>query len=164
MSCPISKKAMPRLRKRWPHCKEIFLPDNAKRLQADGYTTLNFDYRYFGESGGEPRSRLFELIHSLPDNLKERASVGNPSDCRRRPGGAAGRVRHRAGGLLPARRGAGYGPGQTWAGGLRPGSDARVCLEGVLHSGIGPGHIPITRIRRLEGLGLTSVASSYSPA
>ncbi|MCE2484901.1 MAG: hypothetical protein J4F42_05275 [Desulfurellaceae bacterium] len=77
---------MPRLRKRWPHCKEIFLPDNAKRLQADGYTTLNFDYRYFGESGGEPRSRLFELIHSLPDNLKERTSVGNPSDCRRRLG------------------------------------------------------------------------------
>ena len=36
--------------------KEIFLLDNAKRLQADGYITLNFDYRYFGESGGEPRS------------------------------------------------------------------------------------------------------------
>ena len=23
---------MPKLRKRWPHCKEIFLPDNAERL------------------------------------------------------------------------------------------------------------------------------------
>ena len=41
--------------------KEIFLPDNAKRLQADGYITLNFDYRYFGESGGEPRSRLIPM-------------------------------------------------------------------------------------------------------
>lgn len=41
--------------------KEIFLLDNAKRLQADGYITLNFDYRYFGESGGEPRSRLIPM-------------------------------------------------------------------------------------------------------
>lgn len=38
--------------------KEIFLPSNAERLRAEGYITLNFDYRYFGESGGEPRSRL----------------------------------------------------------------------------------------------------------
>ena len=45
MSCPISKKALPKLRKRWPHCKEIFLPDNAKRLEADGDITLSFDYR-----------------------------------------------------------------------------------------------------------------------
>ena len=29
--------------------KEMYLPDNAKRLQAEGYVTLNFDYRYFGE-------------------------------------------------------------------------------------------------------------------
>lgn len=32
--------------------KEMFLLENAKRLQAEGYITLNFDYRYFGESGG----------------------------------------------------------------------------------------------------------------
>lgn len=41
--------------------KEMFLLENAKRLQAEGYITLNFDYRYFGESGGEPRSRLLPL-------------------------------------------------------------------------------------------------------
>src|SRR5439155_954543 len=38
--------------------KEMWLPNNAARLRAEGYVTLNFDYRYFGESGGEPRSRL----------------------------------------------------------------------------------------------------------
>src|SRR5256885_9550676 len=38
--------------------KEMMLPKNAERLRAEGYLTLNFDYRYFGESGGEPRSRL----------------------------------------------------------------------------------------------------------
>jgi fermentation-respiration switch protein FrsA (DUF1100 family) len=38
--------------------KEMWLPENAKRLRAEGYITLNFDYRFFGESGGEPRSRL----------------------------------------------------------------------------------------------------------
>lgn len=41
--------------------KEMYLPENAKRLQTEGYVTLNFDYRYFGESGGEPRSRLIPL-------------------------------------------------------------------------------------------------------
>jgi uncharacterized protein len=38
--------------------KEMWLPQNAERLRAEGYVTLLFDYRYFGESGGEPRSRL----------------------------------------------------------------------------------------------------------
>lgn len=38
--------------------KEMWLPDNAERLEAEGYITLVFDYRFFGESGGEPRSRL----------------------------------------------------------------------------------------------------------
>jgi hypothetical protein len=41
--------------------KEMMLPDNAKRLRAEGYITLNLDYRYFGESGGEPRSRLIPM-------------------------------------------------------------------------------------------------------
>ena len=41
--------------------KEMMLPENAKRLRAEGYVTLNFDYRYFGESGGEPRSRLIPM-------------------------------------------------------------------------------------------------------
>lgn len=38
--------------------KEVWLPTNAKRLVREGYVTLNFDYRHFGESGGEPRCRL----------------------------------------------------------------------------------------------------------
>lgn len=41
--------------------KEMWLPQNAARLRAAGYVTLNFDYRYFGESGGEPRCRLIPL-------------------------------------------------------------------------------------------------------
>lgn len=41
--------------------KEMWLPQNAERLRAAGYVTLNFDYRYFGESGGEPRCRLIPL-------------------------------------------------------------------------------------------------------
>src|SRR5262245_56872592 len=41
--------------------KEMFLPNNAERLRAEGYLTLNFDYRYFRESGGEPRSRLIPI-------------------------------------------------------------------------------------------------------
>jgi len=41
--------------------KEMYLPNNAERLRAEGYVTLNFDYRYFGESGGEPRCRLIPM-------------------------------------------------------------------------------------------------------
>lgn len=38
--------------------KEVWLPKNAEALNAAGYATLNLDYRFFGESGGEPRCRL----------------------------------------------------------------------------------------------------------
>lgn len=38
--------------------KEVWLPAHAERLVAAGYATLNFDYRGFGESGGQPRGRL----------------------------------------------------------------------------------------------------------
>ncbi len=38
--------------------KEIHIPANAEYMRRRGYVTLRFDYRYFGESGGEPRSRL----------------------------------------------------------------------------------------------------------
>ena len=41
--------------------KEMHLPNNAARLRAEGYITLNFDYRYFGASGGEPRCRLIPM-------------------------------------------------------------------------------------------------------
>lgn len=41
--------------------KEMYLPNNAARLRAEGYVTLNFDYRYFGASGGEPRCRLIPM-------------------------------------------------------------------------------------------------------
>lgn len=38
--------------------KEVWLPEYAEHLCERGYVTLNFDYRGFGESGGEPRRRL----------------------------------------------------------------------------------------------------------
>jgi uncharacterized protein len=42
--------------------KEVWLPSHAERMVAAGYITLNFDYRYFGESTGEPRCRLLPRI------------------------------------------------------------------------------------------------------
>ncbi len=41
--------------------KEQALPEYAEKLAAAGLVTLIFDYRTFGESEGEPRSRLFPL-------------------------------------------------------------------------------------------------------
>ncbi len=38
--------------------KEVWLGQHAAALNQAGYATLNIDYRYFGESGGEPRCRL----------------------------------------------------------------------------------------------------------
>jgi fermentation-respiration switch protein FrsA (DUF1100 family) len=38
--------------------KEVWLPPHAERMVEAGYLTLNFDYRTFGESSGEPRCRL----------------------------------------------------------------------------------------------------------
>lgn len=38
--------------------KEIWFPVYAERFREAGYITLTFDYRFFGESGGEPRQRL----------------------------------------------------------------------------------------------------------
>ena len=41
--------------------KEMCLPDYAEKFAAAGFATLVFDYRYFGDSEGEPRCQLFPL-------------------------------------------------------------------------------------------------------
>ncbi len=41
--------------------KEQGLPDVAERFVAAGFVTLAFDYRYFGDSEGKPRSQIFPL-------------------------------------------------------------------------------------------------------
>jgi uncharacterized protein len=41
--------------------KEQALPDFAERFAAAGFAVMVFDYRFFGESEGEPRSQVFPL-------------------------------------------------------------------------------------------------------
>lgn len=38
--------------------KEVWLPRHAEAMNRAGYVTLHLDYRYFGESEGQPRCRL----------------------------------------------------------------------------------------------------------
>jgi hypothetical protein len=47
--------------------KEMVLPAYAERFAAAGYACLAFDFRFLGESGGEPRGQLFaaEQIEDL---------------------------------------------------------------------------------------------------
>ncbi len=42
----------------WCYTKEVVIPHYAKHFQALSCATLAFDYRRFGESGGEPRQHL----------------------------------------------------------------------------------------------------------
>ena len=46
--------------------KEAILPGFAERFVAAGYVTLIFDYRFFGDSEGEPRNQLLPL-HQVED-------------------------------------------------------------------------------------------------
>ncbi len=39
--------------------KEMYLPEYAKKWASEGFVVLVFDYRYFGESAGQPRQRLW---------------------------------------------------------------------------------------------------------
>jgi fermentation-respiration switch protein FrsA (DUF1100 family) len=48
--------------------KEIYLSNYAERFVSDGMVVLAFDYRNFGESGGEPRNQVFP--HEQLDDLR----------------------------------------------------------------------------------------------
>jgi uncharacterized protein len=41
--------------------KEVLLPEVARRLSKLGYGVLTFDYRFLGESGGEPRRQIMPM-------------------------------------------------------------------------------------------------------
>jgi uncharacterized protein len=42
--------------------KEVLLPEIARRLTGLGYVAFTFDYRFLGESGGEPRRQIIPML------------------------------------------------------------------------------------------------------